>query len=353
MIEFVKNISNFLFGERDFFRFQNASFFILILFLISFFVVQWMLLKRKKRVLKKLVSEEHLTTLFPNNVKGRSKLKRILWGLGMLCLIIGVVGPQFGTKKEEVLQKGVDVVFALDVSKSMLADDIKPSRLLRAKHAIGKVIDRLGSDRVAIVVFAGDAYIQLPLTSDHGAAKMYLDEIDVNLIPIGGTSLSRAREKSLEAFSSEDPSGAIIMITDGEDQDEEALAMAKKCKDAGVKVYTLGIGTAEGSTIPELVNGKKIGRKKDQFGSTVVSKINEPLLIEISQEGGGEYIRANNQNIGLESLYEQIKGLDQDEYGAKKFTSYEHRFQGFLLLGMLLLVVEFFVFDNKWNKNDA
>ena len=348
MIEVIKNISYSWFGDADFFRFQQPGmfWFFLILLLVGLLFL-YLRTARKKR-LKQFIEERNEGFVFPSAIPKRALFKMLIWMVAMSFLLIGLANPQFGSKKEEVKQKGVDLVFALDVSKSMLAEDIKPNRLERAKHAISKIIDRLGADRIAIVVFAGDAYLQLPLTSDHGAAKMYLSEISTDMIPVGGTSVSSALKTSIKAFSKEKTKGrAIILITDGENHDEEALEIAKSCGEQEISIYSLGIGTTKGSTIPEYLNGKKVGLKKDRGGSTVVTKINEDLLKNLADLSEGKYVRSSNQNLGLSYLFDQIRGMDQEEYGAKKFSLYEHRFVYFLLIGFSLLVLNLLVFGNK------
>ena len=341
------NLSKILFGDADFFRLEHPVFLILLLFLVVFLLLYIVNYKRQKNRLSSFFSHEVLPKIFPATIKKRKLFRFLIWCLAMVFLAVGITNPQFGSKKEEVEQKGVDLVFALDVSKSMLAEDIKPNRLDRAKHAMTKVIDRLGADRIAIVVFAGDAFLQLPLTNDHAAAKMYLDEIKVGMIPRGGTSIPSALEKSLAALPENRKGGAVILITDGEDQDEKAVEMAEKCAENDVKVYALGMGTQRGSTIPVYVNGRKVGLKKDNSGSTVVSKINEALLIEVASKGNGAYIRASNESLGLSQLFDQINLLDKSEFGQKKFTSYEHRFLYFVGFAMVLLMVEFLLFSNK------
>ncbi|MFT6716411.1 MAG: Ca-activated chloride channel family protein [Saprospiraceae bacterium] len=348
MVEFIKNISYSWFGDPDFFRFQQTGMFwgFLILFLLSLWY--WYQKRVRKKKLKQFTDLGNEGFLFPTKITRRASFKMMIWLFGMSFLLMGLSNPQFGSKKEEVKQKGVDLVFALDVSKSMLAEDIKPNRLERAKHAISKIIDRLGADRIAIVIFAGDAYLQLPLTSDHGAAKMYLSEISTSMIPVGGTSVAAALKKSIKAFSKEKTKGrAIILITDGENHDEEALEIAKSCGEQEINIYSLGIGTTKGSTIPEYLNGKKVGLQKDKSGSTIVTKINEDLLMSLADLSNGKYVRSSNQNLGLSYLFDQIRGMDQEEYGAKKFSLYEHRFVYFLLIGFGLLVLELFIFSNK------
>lgn len=347
------NLSKILFGDADFFRLEHPVFLILLLLLAVFLLLFIVVYKQQKSSLADSFAPEVLSRVFPASIKKRKLFRFLLWCFAMVFLAIGIANPQFGSKKEEVEQKGVDLVFALDVSKSMLAEDIKPNRLDRAKHAMTKVIDKLGADRIAIVVFAGDAFLQLPLTNDHAAAKMYLDEIKVGMIPRGGTSISSALEKSLAALPENRKGGAVILITDGEDQDEKAEEMAEKCAENNVKVYALGMGTQRGSTIPVYVNGRKVGLKKDNSGSTVVSKINEGLLIEVAGKGNGAYIRASNESLGLSQLFDQINLLDKSEFGQKKFTSYEHRFIYFIGFSMVLLMIEFLLFSNKIFKGES
>ena len=348
MIKIIKNISHSWFGDADFFRFQQPGMFWFFLVLLLVVLLFLYFRSARKKKLKRFVEDRNTGFVFPSMITKRASLKMLIWTVAMSFLLVGLANPQFGSKKEEVKQKGVDLVFALDVSKSMLAEDIKPNRLERAKHAISKIIDRLGADRIAIVVFAGDAYLQLPLTSDHGAAKMYLSEISTSMIPVGGTSVSRALKTSIKAFSKEKTKGrAIILITDGENHDEEALEIAKSCGEQEISIYSLGIGTTKGSTIPEYLNGKKVGLKKDRGGSTIVTKINEDLLMDLADLSEGKYVRSSNQNLGLSYLFDQIRGMDQEEYGAKKFSLYEHRFVYFLLIGFALLVLDLLVFGNK------
>ena len=354
----IKKISQFLFGDADFFRFQYPIAFVFLLGIVFLVFYQyWSKSKQKSNSLfdqSTVFNTENFKFLLPNYLKNRYLLKNGIWFTAFVFLIIGLANVQFGTKKEEVQQVGVDVVFALDVSKSMLAEDFKPNRLDRAKNAIGKIVDELGSDRIAIVVFAGDAYLQLPLTNDHAAAKMYLESIDTDIIPLQGTSVSSALKKAIAAFPNQKKENngkqqgkSIILISDGEDHEEDALKLAEECAEDGIALYTLGIGTPSGSTIPELVNGRKVGLKKDRNGSTIVTKINEELLIELAEKGKGKYVSGSNQDIGLDYLFNEIKSMDKNEYGAKKFTLYEDRFPIFLFIAFLLISLELFIFNHQ------
>lgn len=353
-MNWIKNISEFLFSDADYFRFQYPVAFYFLFLLLGIVVwVAWKAVQQKKSI-RAYVNKGEFALLLPSSVKNRNITKLILWVLGLLFLIVGLANMQFGSKKEEVKLEGADIVIALDVSNSMLAEDFKPNRLKRAKNAIGKIVDELGSDRIALVVFAGNAFLQLPLTNDHPAAKMYLESIETDMLPQQGTSLSAALEKALEAFPKKQSLGskgkAIVLLSDGEDHEEEAISLAEQCKEKGIKLYTLGIGTPEGSTIPELVNGRKVGLKKDKKGSTVVTKLNEKILMDLAEKGGGVYVKANAQDMGLDFVMQQIHGLEKSEFGTQKFTLYEDKFYWFLGVGLFFIVLEMFIFNNLWSK---
>ena len=348
MIELVREISENWFGDADFFRFQHPEFaWLLVLPFLYLLAFLWVRSRQSEEIEEDVLAKHH-SVILPNRRKGRSWVSLLLVVDAMLCFVFALMNPQFGSKKEEVMQKGIQVVFALDVSGSMLAEDIKPNRIDRAKHAISKIIDRLGSDRIAIVVFSGAAYLQLPLTNDHAAAKMYLEEIEANMLPAKGTSVAQAIERSISALPKDKYEGsAIVLITDGENHESDAVALAEECGKKGLPIYCLGIGTAEGSTIPDLVGGRKVGLKKDKAGSTVVTRLNEELLAEIAQKSGGQYVRSGTGSLGLGELYGMIRGVDQQAYGSKVFTLYESRFPFFLGLGVLLIVLDFLLFNHK------
>ena len=235
MIDLVGKISEEWFGDRSFFRFQHPEFaWLLLLPLVYLVVFLWVRRKQSKEIEAEVIAE-HQSVVLPNRQKGRSWVHLILVADALLCFALALMNPQFGSKKEEVLQKGIQVVFALDVSGSMLAEDIKPNRIDRAKHAISKIIDRLGSDRIAIVVFSGAAYLQLPLTNDHAAAKMYLEDIEANMLPAKGTSVAQAIERSISALPKGQYEGsAIVLITDGENHESDAVKLAEECGKKGL-----------------------------------------------------------------------------------------------------------------------
>lgn len=309
----------------------------------------FMIIQRKARIKK--VGDSHLIArLMPDQPKQKLWVKFVLYSLIYTLLIIGLANPQIGSKMEKVERKGVDLMIALDVSNSMLAEDIKPNRLQRAKQAISKLIDQLQGDRIGIVVFAGHAYTQLPITSDYSAAKLFINTIDTDVVPTQGTSIGQAIDLSMEAFQESKHEKAIVVITDGEDHDDDPVAAAESAAKEGVSVYTIGIGLPEGAPIPVYSNGRQTGFKKDLSGKTVVTKLDEITLQKVAAAGKGIYIRANNTTAGLKDVFDRINNMEKQNYESKVFSDYEDRFQYFLAVAMLLLILDLFITDkrSKW-----
>jgi Ca-activated chloride channel family protein len=255
---------------------------------------------------------------------------------------------------EEVKREGVDLMIAIDLSNSMLAEDIKPNRLERAKQAISKLIDNLKGDRIGLIVFAGEAYVQLPITTDYSAAKLFLSTINTNIVPTQGTEIGKAINLGLESFEIENGQNkAIIIITDGENHDEQAIENAEKANELGVFIHCLGMGLKKGGPIP-IYNqyGIRTSYRKDKEGNTVVSKLNENLLSQIANAGNGTYVRANNSKSGLSKLFIEINKMEKKEIGTKIFTDYKDRFQIFISLALLLLILDLIILlrRNKWNN---
>ena len=278
----------------------------------------------------------------------RRNFKFILLLLTVFLLFVSMANIQYGLKEEEVKQKGIDLMIALDVSNSMNAEDLKPSRLERAKRAIEQLIDKLHGDRIGIIVFAGDAYVQLPITTDYAAAKMYLQTIDTDIVPTQGTAIGTAIDLAMQSFNFDDPtSKAIIIITDGENHEDNPVEAARNAAEKGVYVYTIGMGTPEGAPIPVYKHGKQIGFKKDKEGNTVVSHLNEEMLKEIAQAGNGMYVRATNSNVGLNMILNKINELEKKEFDNKVFKTYEDRFQLTLFPALVLLVIYLLLSDKR------
>jgi Ca-activated chloride channel family protein len=330
------------------FRFEHTDFLwalLLIPALTAIFI--WMVIW-KKRALLRFGEWTIIQRLLPGLSRSRVITKFILLMVGYGFLIIGIANPQIGSKLVEGERKGIDIMIALDVSNSMLAEDIKPSRLEMSKQAISKLIDNLGNDRLGIVIFAGNAYMQLPITTDYSAAKMFLSNIDTKIVPTQGTAIGEAIELSEGAFDDETHSRAIIIISDGENHEDDALEAAKKASEKGIIVYTVGMGLPEGAPIPEYNKyNQMVGYKKDRAGSTVVTKLDEAMLQQIASAGKGVYVRANNSQSGLKTILEEINKLEKTKFESRMFSDYEDRFQYFIAVSLILLILELLIFERK------
>ena len=308
----------------------------------------------RKKALKAFGDNDLVNRLMINFSKKRKIIKNLLFILMLIFLIIGISNPQIGTKIEEVKREGVDLIIAIDLSNSMMAEDIKPNRLERAKQAISKLIEQLKGDRIGLVVFAGEAYVQLPITTDYSAANLFLSSINSSVVPTQGTEISKAIDLSIESFNMENGQNkAIIIITDGENHDEKAIESAKKSNELGIIIHTLGMGLSKGGPIPIYNNyGTQNGFRKDREGNTIVSKLNENLLIQIANAGQGKYIRANNSKAGLSTLFTEINKMEKKEIGTMIFTEYKDRFQLFLIIALVLLIFDLFLLErkNNWKK---
>ena len=308
----------------------------------------------KKNALALFGDSKLVTELIHSFSKGRAQIKNILTILIFILLIIGIANPQVGTKMEEVKREGVDLMIAIDLSNSMMAEDIKPNRLERAKQAISRLIDKLEGDRIGLIVFAGEAYVQLPITTDYSAAKLFLSTVNTNIVPTQGTEIEKAIDLSVQSFDMENAQNkAIIIITDGESHDEKAIESAEKANKLGIFVHTLGMGLSKGGPIPVYNKyGNRTGYRKDREGNTVVSKLNENLLMQIANTGKGTYVRANNSKAGLSSLFAEINKMEKKEIGTMIFTEYKDRFQLFIGLALLLLITDLLLLGrkNKWSN---
>ena len=279
-------------------------------------------------------------------------LKFILFIIAMTLLTFAMVDPQSGSKLEKVKRKGIDMVIALDISNSMLAEDIRPNRLERAKQAISRLIDRLEGDRIGIIVFAGKSYTQLPITTDYAAAKMFTSTINTGMIPTQGTALGDAIELAVNSFGETKHNKAIIVITDGEDHQGGALEQTEAAIKKGIVIYTIGIGLPEGAPIPVIDQRNQTGYKKDSQGNIIMSKLDETLLQRIASLGNGIYIRASNSETGLNKIFDDINKIEKSEIESKQYSDYEDRFQYFVAFALIFLILDLFVFERKtqWLK---
>jgi Ca-activated chloride channel homolog len=305
----------------------------------------------KKRALAQFSSGLMLRHLAPDLSTGKPVFKFILLRLALFFLTIALINPKMGSKMAEAKYEGIDLMIALDVSNSMLAEDIKPNRLTRAKRGISQLLDKLHGDRIGIIVFAGDAYVQLPITTDYSAARLFLSTIDEKVVPVQGTAIGAAINLAMESFDFENATQkAIIVISDGENHEDEPIDAAKKANEKGVIIHTIGMGSAQGAPIPVYQGKQQTGYRKDKSGGTVVSRLDEKMLQDISTAGGGMFVRASTAQSGLNILLDEINTMNKTEFGTVAYAEYEDRFQAFLLIGIILLLLEFLLLErrNKW-----
>ena len=336
-------------------RYDNIDFlyFLALIPLIAiglYFYNRW-----QKKSIEKFGDENLVTELMQNHSKARKNIKNTLFIFSITFLIIGISNPQIGTKMEEVKREGVDLMIAIDLSHSMMAQDIKPNRLERAKQAISRLIDKLEGDRIGLVVFAGEAYVQLPITTDYSAAKLFLSTVNTSIIPTQGTKIGNAIDLCIKSFDQENNQNkAIIIITDGENHDEEAISSAKIAQEQNIYIHTLGMGLTKGGPIP-IYNkyGSTSEFRKDREGNIIITKLNETILKEIAQAGMGTYIRANNSKSGLSVLFDEINKMEKKEIGTMIFTNYKDRFQIFIGISLILLILNLIILQrkNNWKTN--
>ena len=311
--------------------------------------------RRRKREFAAMGDQMLVQQLIPLRSQARKTIRFILIMLGLAFLVVGLANPQEGSKKETVKRKGVDVVIALDLSSSMQAEDIKPNRIERSKRLISTLLDKFQNDRVAFVIFAGNAYLQMPLTIDYSAFDIYLKTVDTHIIPTQGTALGDAINLAEEAFNAgEKKHKALVLISDGENHEEEAIEMAKQAEASGTKIFTIGVGTPKGGPIPIYDRyGRQTDYKKDRDGSIVLSKLNEKMLQEIAAYGGGKYYRLTGGRETVNDLMAEISKMETKDIEEQVYTDYRDRFQFFLFFGFLLIVTESMISTRKqqwWNK---
>ena len=326
-----------------------------LLFIIPVIVMLFVLLQIwKKRTRKKFADLSLLKRLTPNRSSFKSSLKLMFFLLGITFLTLGLVNPKIGTKLETVKREGVDIVFAVDVSKSMLAEDIAPNRLEKAKRLVSEIINQLASDRIGIIAYAGQAYPQLPITTDYGAAKMFLQNMNTDMLTSQGTAINEAVELATTYYDDEEQTNRVLfIISDGEDHSEgTTLKAVDDAVEAGIQIFTIGVGKSKGAPIPIKRNGVVESLKKDRQGEVVITKLNEVVLQDIASEGNGEYIDGTNTGDAVEQIKEILIQMDKTEFEAKQFAEYKDQFQWFLGAGLLFLFLDVFILDKKtkWLK---
>lgn len=329
------------------FRFANTEY-LWLLWLIPLLILLWIVAERlTRRRLSQFGEIATVRELMPDASSGRRKLKLMLFCCALLLLGFALARPQFGSKLREVKSQGIEMMLVVDVSNSMLAEDFQPNRLERTKYAIDKLFDGLEQDRVGMIVFAGDAIVQLPITSDYRMAKAFAKKISPTSVSTQGTDIGQALSLATISFSEKGKTDnesshdrVIILITDGEGHDSEAIEAAERAKEQGIRIFTIGIGTPEGAPI-------QIGREfiKDENGEMVVSKLGEQLLEQIAEITDGAYIRSSNQSLGLDEIIQTINNLDKGELATLRFEEYNEQFQYLIAAALVFLLLEFLLLD--------
>jgi len=332
------------------FRFAHISYFWLLAALPVFWILFVFYLRWRKQRMKHLADSNLLRTIMPDVSARKPWVHITLWSIAIVFLVIAAAGPQFGSKLEEAKREGVELMVCLDVSNSMLAEDLSPNRLERAKRAVEKLIKRLRSDKIGMIVFAGQAYVQLPITTDYGAAKLFINNVNTNTVNVQGTAIGNAIDLAMESFDMESQtSKAIIIISDGENHEDDALKAARKANELGIIVHTIGMGSEDGAPIPLYRGKQQIGFKRDKSGNTVVTKLNETMLADVANAGGGQFIRATNADAGLDYVFDEIEKMETTEFGTKVYTDYEDRFQYPLALALIFLLLDILIGNNQSN----
>lgn len=328
------------------FRFANPEF-LYLLIIIPVLVLAFLCHRyRRASYLKKFGDRRLLGLLMPSVSSARPVAKFVLFSLALAGLVVAMAEPQIGAKKEKVKRKGVEVMVALDISNSMMAEDVAPNRLERSKQILLKMIDNMDNDKLGIVVFAGDAFVQLPMTGDYKSAKLFISSISTSMVSLQGTSIGKAIDMCARSFSDRDNVGrSIIVITDGENHEDDAIASAQKAVEQGIQVNVVGIGKPEGSLIPLTPGGSDF--KKDRSGNPVVSKLNEQMGQSIAEAGNGIYVRADNSNGALNELNSNLEKLSSGDIESEVYSAFNEQFQICLWVALVLLLLEFCLLEKK------
>ncbi|MBN8696739.1 MAG: VWA domain-containing protein [Bacteroidetes bacterium] len=319
--------------------------FVIIPFLVLGY---WYIVRKRKKALSAFGEQRIIDILLPDVSETKRAFKGIFYVVAFMFLIYGMANPQVGTKLEEVKRKGADLMICLDVSNSMKAEDLQPNRLERSKQSLSKLIDGLEGDRIGIIVFGGQAYVQLPITTDYAAAKLFLESINTDMVPTQGTAIGKAIDLALESFGKDEGKNkAIVIITDGENHEDDAIRAAEAAAEKGISIHTIGMGSENGAPIPVYKNGIQDGFRKDKEGNTVVTKLNEPMLQQLAAAGSGVYVRATNSDAGLKNVLDAIDKLEKKQFESKMYSDYEDRFQWFIAIAFVLLLIETLLTERK------
>ena len=327
-------------------NFAQAQYLLLILLIPLFFVAYALMLHFRKRRVRRFGYEALVSALMPSVSKAKGWVRLTLFSLAFFFFIIGLSRTQIGAKLKEHETRGAEIMIALDVSNSMLAEDYSPNRLDRAKLAISKLVDRLRDDRIGLIVFAGSSFVQLPVTTDYVSAKMFLNSISTESVPIQGTAIGDAINTAIRSFSAQsEKSRVIIVITDGENHEDDPGAAARQAAELGIKVFTIGVGSEEGKPVP--VGGELL---KDKNGDIVVSRLDEKTLREVAAAGNGSYVRAGNSEFGLNPIVDEIRKMDDEQFSSIVFEEFDEQFMYFFAIALVLFVMEMLIGERKMKR---
>lgn len=325
------------------FRFANSEYLYLLLLIPVLAIIYALVARRRRHLLAKFGNLELLQGLMPDFSRGRLRLKFVLYLLAFACVVLAAARPQFGSKLREEKSKGVEMMLVVDVSNSMLAEDFEPNRLERTKYAIGKLFEGLHQERVGLVAFAGEPKVQLPITSDYRMAQAFAKRLSPSLVGEQGTAVGKALQLATLSFSSQsEQSRVIVLITDGENHEDDAVEAARVAKEQGIRIYTIGIGTPEGAPIK--IDGEFV---KDEDGQMVVSKLGEQMLEQIASITDGAYVRATKQSIGLEEIVKSINEMEKSELSTVRYEEYNEQYQYLLAVALALLLLESLILSRR------
>jgi Ca-activated chloride channel homolog len=335
------------------FKFEHSEYFYAFIAVGLFILLSVVYFINRRKKLKCIGNPQLVKELVPYASVRKRIIKITVFILAFSFLILALCNLQTGSKLTEVSREGGDLMVCLDVSNSMLAQDLQPNRLERAKYALEKMIDKLEGDRLGLIIFAGEAYVQLPITSDYTAAKLFLSSINTRMVPVQGTNIGAAINKAVESFGKDiGKNKAVILITDGENHEPEALAAAEEAGKAGIMINTIGIGSEGGVPIPLVENGVVKGYRKNKEGETVVTKLNSEILKSIAAKGNGVYVQATQSDLGINAILDKVDELEKNKMDTKMYTDYEDQFQWFLGISLFLFMIEFLISErvSEWYK---
>ena len=332
-------------------HFAQAQYLLLILLIPFFFIGYALFRKGRNKKIAKLGNPGILAALMPERSRAKGWVRISFFAVAWFFFAIGLARPQMGAKLKENNRKGAEIMIALDVSNSMLAQDYYPNRLERAKLAISRLVDKLQGDRIGLIVFAGQSFVQLPITTDYVSAKIFLNTIGTESVPVQGTALGEAISTAIKSFSSEaqmqQENKAIILITDGENHEDDSVAAARNAAELGIKVFCVGVGSPEGTMIP-MGEGDYL---RDKEGNPVVTRLDETVLQDVAAAGKGMYVRAGNSEFGLNPIIDEIERMDDELYSSVVFEEYDELYMYFLAMALLFFVLEMLIGERRSKRH--